>query len=152
MNYLADNSITINGARYWFSWTSSYQDEIDYDISEPNGDRFRAHLRRSLPDYARRGLNYDAAGLEKHVVASIGILRRCVGTNAGEISADTIAAFDAWRAREYDRQMSTMISQPHRYGDEASLCASFPAPLPVYAGRWTSESGWTRVELQSIAA
>jgi len=129
---------------YHFKWQSSYMGTVDYMVTDSTGT-FRAELRHQLGDYERSQLNYDADGIAKHVESTIGLLVRCVCDNRGEILPETIAAFNAWRTSEHERQMSFMRANPERYGTEFNE-PWFQPPKPVCAGRWDSESGWTRVE------
>lgn len=135
---------------YFFRWKTSYMGCVWYEIVDETG-RYEAELRNKLGDYERSILNYDPAGIAKHVESAIGLLTRCVCDNAGEISAATIAAFNAWRLAEHEKQMAHMRANPQRYGTDFPE-PWFQAPLPVAAGRWTKETGWTRVEPAAIAA
>lgn len=146
MQRFENGSIEFNGSRYWFKWTCGYQGTTDFEIREPNGRTFRAYLRHTLSDYERSVLN-PAAGpnYAAEVESEIGLLRQSVCDNSGEIAPDTIAAFNAWRRREYESMFSHMESEPGRYGKIAELRREFPAPAPVRAGRWTKGTGWEPV-------
>lgn len=147
MFHRSNPRIDFNGQRYEFAFRSAYMGETDFHITAPGAPTFRATLRHALPDYERRILNYDADGIRKHVEAAIGLLVRCTAFDAGEITAETVAAFNAWQARENADLLAYMIAHPDRYGPEADLRAEFPAPVPVAAGRWTSAHGWQRVDV-----
>lgn len=134
-----------------FRWQSSYMGTVDYMVTDATGT-YRAALRHTLGDYERSILNYDAAGIAKHVESAIGLLTRCVCDNAGEIPAATIEAFNAWRMAEHEKLESHLRANPERYGDESNWRDICRRPEPVAAGRWTRESGWTRVNPVSIAA
>lgn len=149
MGYHADGSITHNGARYFFRWTCGFAGETEFEIHEPSGATFKAELQHSISDYWRD--NWTGIALAERE-SRLGLLVRSVCDNAGEISAETLDAFNAWRLREYELQMAEMESRPERYGDSATLRAEFPAPAPVSAGRWTKGSGWTRVMPAALAA
>jgi hypothetical protein len=128
---------------YHFKWQSGYMGTVDYMVTDSTGT-FRAELRTQLGDYERSILNYDADGIAKHVESTIGLLTRCVCDNHGEILPETIAAFNAWRADEHARQMAHMRAHPERYGTEFNE-PWFQPPKPVHAGRWSEQTGWTRV-------
>lgn len=149
MDYHVDNTMIHNGARYWFKWTCGFAGGTEFEIREPNGATFRADLQHTISDYWREQWRDRAL---PEIESRLGLLVRGVCDNGGEIFAETIDAFNAWRLREYERQMSTMCAQPHRYGAADQLRAEFPAPTPVAAGHWTKESGWRRVERQTVAA
>lgn len=147
----SNNRFEHAGRVYWFEWKSSYMGETDYIIHDETGS-YRATLRHNLGDYERSILNYDAAGIAKHVESKIGLLVRSVCDNEGEIPAATIAAFNAWCDSEYEAAESHFLANPDRYGEESNWRDICKRPIPVSAGRWTLESGWTRVETYSIAA
>lgn len=132
-----------NGRKYRFEWKCSYMGTVDYIVTDETGT-FRAELRHSLGDYERSILNYSVADIEKHVESEIGLLRRCVCDNRGEILPDTIAAFNEWRASEHERVTAYLHA---KYGDEFDDETWMQAPTPVFAGRWEKESGWTRVAI-----
>lgn len=137
------NKHEYNGQVFYFDWKSGYMNTVEYMITDSTGS-YRASLRHALGDYERSILNPHAPNLERDLESAIGLLTRCVCDNQGEISPDTIAAFNEWRASEHARQMAFMRAHPDRYGTEFNE-PCFQAPLPVSAGRWTSESGWQRV-------
>ncbi|TJW14416.1 MAG: hypothetical protein E5W82_10595 [Mesorhizobium sp.] len=135
---------------YFFRSTCSYMGCVWFEVRDQTGS-YKAELRVALGDYERSILNYDPDGIRKHVENAIGLLTRCVADNAGEIPAATVAAFNAWRLAEHERHMAHLRANPERYGTEFSE-PWFQPPLPVSAGRWTRESGWSRVEPMAIAA
>lgn len=151
MSYYRKNpEIQHNGRRFWFCWKSAYMGTMAYEIHDGTAS-YRAELRTHLGDYERSIVCYDADGIAKHLESAIGLLVRCVADNGGEIDADTIAAFNAWRQREHESMLAFMISQPERFGDAETLRREFPAPMPVSAGHWTQADGWRRVELAEAA-
>lgn len=151
MTYRENNTITHNGKRYFFAWRSSYFGCVEYEIIV-EGESYRAKLRNRLSDYERGILNYSADKIRTHVESAIGLLVRSDGRDAGEIDADTIAAFNAWRAREHAAMLEYMIAHPERYGDAESLRAEYPAPPAVAAGRFDNLTGWSRIEPIPAAA
>lgn len=151
MPYYRDNGdFTYNGKRYRFEWHCSYMGTVDYMVTDETGT-FRAELRIALGDYERSVLNYRPEEIGREVEATIGMLRRCVCDNRGEILPDTIAAFNAWNAAEHARLMAHMRADPARYGTDFSE-PWFQAPTPVYSGFWERGKGWTRIEPQELAA
>lgn len=144
------NSYEMNGMKYRFEWKTGYMGCVDYMVTDQTGT-FRATLRHELGDYERSILNPHAPNIVRDTESEIGLLVRCVCDNSGEISPQTIDAFNAWRASEHERQMAHMRANPDRYGTEFNE-PWFQPPMPVSAGRWTKESGWTRVSAQKQAA
>lgn len=127
-----------DGRRWHFAFTSGFAGETDYEILEPAGARYRAHLQHTICDYWRD--QWERTGALADRESRLGLLVRSVGDNAGEISADTIEAFNAWQRREFE-------------AFEAWFAARYPgdthtesAPAPIAAGRWTRADGWQRVE------
>ena len=143
-NHLYINKHEMNGKVFHFEWKSGYMGTVDYIVTDETGT-FRASLRHSLGDYERSVLNPHAGeNYPAQVESEIGILRRCVCDNRGEVLPETLAAFNAWRTSEHERQMAHMRAHPDRYGTEFNE-PWFQPPKPVHAGRWSKESGWERV-------
>lgn len=130
-----------------FEWKCSYMGTLWFSISDETGS-FEAELRLSLGDYERSILNPNPPDYARQVETEIGLLRRCVCDNQGEILPSTVAAFNAWRASEFNRQIAFMKANPERFGNDFS---DFAEPEPVAAGRWTRGIGWQRVEPVGIA-
>ncbi|WP_192242758.1 hypothetical protein [Mesorhizobium silamurunense] len=127
-------------ARYHFRRVCSYMGTIEYEIRDDAGT-YRAELRTRLCDYERSILNYRPDEIAPEIESTIGMLRRCVCDNRGEVDAATLAAFNAWRAAEHDSWLSRMRAEPERYGTDFS---DFPPPVPAFAGFWEKGKGWTR--------
>lgn len=128
-----------------FSYKCGFMGEVDYTVTDASGT-YIATVRHKLSDYERSILNPhagagDVVPYADQVASEIGILRRCVCENAGEISAETVAAFNHWRATEHARALEYMAANPERFGDVSDMVA----PPPVTAGRWTRGHGWTPV-------
>ncbi|QPC87122.1 hypothetical protein GA830_10490 [Mesorhizobium sp. NBSH29] len=147
MSYVTDNSITYNGARYWFKWKCGFAGGTDYEIREPSGETYTASLQTIISEYWREGWSQDALA---EIESRLGLLVRSVCDNAGQVRPETIDAFNAWLDREHAAMMAYMINQPERYGDADELRAEFPAPENVAAGHWAS-GGWTPVNAMARA-
>lgn len=128
-----------------FAWKCGFMGSSVYSVTDSTGT-YEATLRNSLGDYERSILNphagaEDVVSFADQVESEIGILRRSVCDNAGEISAETLAAFNHWRAIEHARAIEFMAARPERFGDVSDMVA----PSPVSAGRWTRGHGWKAV-------
>lgn len=126
-----------------FEFKSSYMGCTWFTVTDQTGT-YEAKLRRVLGSYERSILNPHAApedvvSFADQVASEIGILSRCVCDNAGEISAETIAAFNHWRLTEHNR-----VNAYFEERDMLDACDLLPPPV-VTAGRWTRGHGWTAV-------
>lgn len=136
---------------FHFAWKCSYRHSVWFEIHDASG-RYEAELIRKPTPYADSQYNGNAAEYARDVEASAGILRRSVCDAAGEIAAETIAAFNAWRAAEHAAQIAHMRAHPERYGTDFESDPWFQAPAPVMAGRWTRGAGWSRIAEKAVAA
>lgn len=126
-----------------FAFKCSYMGSVWFTVTDATGT-YEAEYRHTLGSYERSILNPNAAGSDERpyadqVESEIGILRRSVCDNAGEISAETIAAFNHWRMSEHARVMAYFAER-----DMLDESDKVPPPI-VTAGRWTRGHGWTPV-------
>lgn len=135
-----------------FVWTCSYQGCTWFRVHDSTGT-YEAELRRSCPDYELAVANGDS--VRREMVSAVGILRRSHSVASGgapgrgyrcfEVPAETVAAFNAWRAAEHAAQLARLRAAPGRYGVIADSDPLAIAPAPAVQGRFNLESGlWER--------
>lgn len=127
--------------KYFFQWTSGYQNETDYTVSGLPGVS-RLSLRHAVPPCSKREFNYTGAEWRRDVVASIGLLRPRCGERE-PLPQDLVDEFNAWREADYWKQRHSIESQPERYGvvDWDGDCL-FRKPVAARGAVWVSGAGW----------
>ncbi len=128
-----------------FAFKCGFMGNTSYTVTDETGT-FEAELRHTLGAYERSILNphacpEDVVSYPDQVASEIGILRRSVCDNAGQLRPATVAAFNHWRSTEHARAVAFMLDNPERYGDVSDMVP----PPPVTAGRWTRGHGWSAV-------
>lgn len=120
-----------------FQFISSYQGEVDYDVFG-DGARYRVGLRRSYEDANRERFNPEGW---REVETSVGILRRSVCDNAGEVSGEVLDAFNMWRLSEFNRMLAERRARvtPDEFD---RFYAPLKPPTLAVAGRWARGEGW----------
>lgn len=125
-----------------FEWLSSFMGVVEYRIYDSTGT-YRAEIRHSYSDYERSIAN--GADVIRDSESAIGILRRCHGVGPDysyEIPAETLAAFNEWRAAEHARHIAALESQPERYGIIAPNDPLRNPPMVAKRGRYIAGTGW----------
>lgn len=125
-----------------FRWTSGYRGETEYEIYDRTGC-YRARLLHTLTAYDDKHCPYNGtrADYERDVVGAHNLLHRAYSSDK-EIPADTLAAFNQWRAQEHFRHLEDIRSQPTRYGEVKDGDPILTPPPAVNAGRYEIGKGW----------
>jgi hypothetical protein len=124
---------------YRFEWKCSYLNTVDYEMRRPDGSRLNIEERTDATEYERRIFNGDEAEWTRDVLALVGTIHP--RTYGETLTAEDVAAFNAWRAHKNFQACAEMMAQPDRYGvtsptDFATLCRStiVRAANPVHSG------------------
>lgn len=117
-----------------FEFLSSYRGDSDFMVHESGKPSYRVGLRRSAPEEEERRTYSEIGFIEAQ--SGVGILRRSVADNAGEVPQYVVDAFNAMRAAEHATALAKYgVDVLSRYGHDK-------APEPAKAGRWASGEGW----------
>lgn len=123
-----------------FKWQCSFMGTVDFMVTDETGT-YRASMRLSVPSgYELSIANGD--DVRRDMRASLGLLVHGVEP----ISAETVAAFNTWRAAEHAAFMAKLDAQPERYGVILADDNLRKPPLVARAARYVTGHGWQPVE------
>jgi hypothetical protein len=125
-----------------FRWRCSCRGLVWYSVTDHTGT-YEVELRRGVLDYERRDYNGTAEEFARDVVASVGLLRRAYRSDL-PIPAETVAAFNAWRAAEHAAQITQLDRSPERYGVIAPTDPIRTPPMVAVGARYEVGTGWIR--------
>ena len=92
-----------------FRFISSYRGEFDYQVTDATGT-YRATFHVSAEPWST-AWNYTQSDYARDVAGAVGLLTACCRT----IPEETVTAFNAWRAAEYEDFCQHILSRPDRY-------------------------------------
>ena len=127
-----------------FKWTCSYQGTTWFYVTDETGATYELALRRDAPDYELAGANGDDC--RRDILASVGLLRRSYTSTGrhGEVTRETLDAFNAWRLAEHLAHVAQLDSQPERYGVIPADDPLRAPPLVAWRGFYVIGEGWKR--------
>lgn len=145
-----------------FRWKCSYMGTVEYEISDRTGV-YRAEIRHSVGDYELSIANGET--VRRDMKAAIGILHRCHFTDSEfrascdsgtggpfyVVPAETVAAFNAWRAAEHAEHIAKLEAEPHSYGVIAADDPIRKPPMVAVGGHYMIGTGWIKHDAQPEA-
>lgn len=122
-----------------FSWKCSFMGEVEYEVIDATG-RYLIATQHAPSDYHLSICNGETA--RRDTLAKVGLLVRSHNCDRS-IPAETVAAFNAWRAAEHVAHMAQLASQPERYGFISADDSLRQAPAVLRGAHYVIGPGWT---------
>lgn len=96
-----------------FQFVSSYRGVFDFGVKLPSGAHHRLSVRTFRDDYDEKWSTQTAEEFERAVNGHLGYVR-CLTPEV--LTNEMVAAFNRARYLEHERSVSTMLSNPEKYG------------------------------------